>query len=50
MVSYYRQLAKRFSEIEPALPISGRVLSERLRELEEEGLVLRLGRWAEDWG
>ena len=33
--------AKRFSEIEQALPISGRVLSDRLRELEEEGLVLR---------
>lgn len=33
--------ARRFSEIESALPISGRVLSERLKELEAEGLVSR---------
>lgn len=32
---------KRFSEIEAALPITGRLLSERLKELEAEGLVLR---------
>jgi DNA-binding HxlR family transcriptional regulator len=33
--------SRRFSEIETALPISGRLLSERLKELEEEGLVTR---------
>jgi DNA-binding HxlR family transcriptional regulator len=33
--------AQRFSEIEGALPISGRLLSERLKELEEEGIVTR---------
>ncbi|BCJ87242.1 winged helix-turn-helix transcriptional regulator [Effusibacillus dendaii] len=32
---------QRFSEIESALPVSGRLLSERLKELEEEGLVNR---------
>lgn len=32
---------KRFNEIESALPISGRLLSERLKELEKEGLVER---------
>ncbi|WP_150265825.1 winged helix-turn-helix transcriptional regulator [Paenibacillus tepidiphilus] len=32
---------QRFSEIEAALPISGRLLSERLKELEQEGIVLR---------
>ncbi|SET93894.1 helix-turn-helix domain-containing protein [Paenibacillus sp. NFR01] len=32
---------QRFSLIEAALPISGRLLSERLRELEQEGIVLR---------
>lgn len=32
---------QRFSEIESALPISGRLLSERLKELEEEGIVNR---------
>lgn len=32
---------QRFSEIENALPISGRLLSERLKELEEEGIVNR---------
>lgn len=32
---------RRFSEIEAALPISGRLLSERLKELEAEGIVLR---------
>jgi DNA-binding HxlR family transcriptional regulator len=32
---------KRFSEIEAALPISARVLSERLKELEAAGLVSR---------
>ncbi|GAA5415914.1 HTH-type transcriptional regulator YodB [Paraliobacillus ryukyuensis] len=33
--------AKRFSEIEAALPISGRLLSERLKMLEQEGMVER---------
>ncbi|MBY6276677.1 winged helix-turn-helix transcriptional regulator [Symbiobacterium thermophilum] len=32
---------KRFSEIEAAIPVSGRLLSERLKELESEGLVTR---------
>lgn len=32
---------KRFNEIESSLPISGRLLSERLKELEKEGLVER---------
>lgn len=32
---------KRFNQIESALPISGRLLSERLKELEKEGLVER---------
>jgi DNA-binding HxlR family transcriptional regulator len=32
---------QRFSEMESALPISGRLLSERLKELEEEKLVTR---------
>jgi len=32
---------KRFSEIEAAIPVSGRLLSERLKELEQEGLVSR---------
>jgi len=32
---------RRFSEIESALPISGRLLSERLKELEAAGLVSR---------
>lgn len=32
---------RRFSEIEAGLPISGRLLSERLKELEAEGLVSR---------
>ena len=32
---------QRFNEIESALPISGRLLSERLKELEKEGLVER---------
>lgn len=32
---------KRFSEIEAALPISNRLLSERLKELEAEGLLSR---------
>lgn len=31
----------RFSEIESALPLSGRVLSERLKDLEKEGIVTR---------
>ncbi len=31
----------RFSEIEASLPISGRILSERFKELEEAGLVKR---------
>ena len=33
--------SQRFSEIESALPISGRLLSERLKDLEKEGLVTR---------
>ncbi|WP_313891920.1 helix-turn-helix domain-containing protein [Psychrobacillus sp.] len=33
--------AKRFNEIESSLPISGRLLSERLKELEKEGIVVR---------
>lgn len=32
---------QRFSTIEAALPVSGRLLSERLKELEQEGIVLR---------
>ncbi|WP_240688938.1 helix-turn-helix domain-containing protein [Ammoniphilus sp. YIM 78166] len=32
---------QRFSEIESALPVSGRLLTERLKELEKEGLVNR---------
>lgn len=32
---------QRFNAIEAALPISGRLLSERLKELEKEGLVTR---------
>jgi DNA-binding HxlR family transcriptional regulator len=33
--------AQRFCSITSALPISGRLLSERLKELEQEGLVAR---------
>lgn len=33
--------SQRFNAIESALPISGRLLSERLKELEKEGVVLR---------
>lgn len=32
---------QRFSEIELALPVSGRLLSERLKDLEKEGIVKR---------
>ncbi|MBW4083493.1 helix-turn-helix domain-containing protein [Paenibacillus sp. S150] len=32
---------QRFSVIEASLPVSGRLLSERLKELEQEGIVLR---------
>jgi DNA-binding HxlR family transcriptional regulator len=32
---------QRFGEIEASLPVSGRLLSERLKELEQEGIVLR---------
>ncbi|ARU59947.1 transcriptional regulator [Tumebacillus avium] len=32
---------QRFGEIQSALPISGRLLSERLKDLEEEGIVTR---------
>ncbi len=32
---------RRFSEMESALPISGRLLSERLKELEAAGVVTR---------
>ena len=33
--------AQRFSQIEMALPISGRVLSERLKDLEQAGIMKR---------
>ena len=33
---------KRFSDLEHALPISGRLLSERLKELEKEAIVQRI--------
>ena len=33
--------SKRFNEIESSLPMSGRMLSERLKELEREGIVQR---------
>ncbi|MCD7035812.1 winged helix-turn-helix transcriptional regulator [Metabacillus sp. GX 13764] len=32
---------QRFCEVEASLPISGRVLSERFKELEQEGIVKR---------
>lgn len=32
---------QRFSEIESALPVSGRLLTERLKELEKEAIVTR---------
>lgn len=32
---------QRFNAIESALPVSGRLLSERLKELEKEGIVKR---------
>lgn len=32
---------QRFCEIESAIPISGRLLSERLKSLEHEGIVIR---------
>jgi DNA-binding HxlR family transcriptional regulator len=32
---------QRFGAIEASLPVSGRLLSERLKELEQEGIVLR---------
>lgn len=32
---------QRFSEIESSLPISGRVLSERLKDLEQAGIIKR---------
>lgn len=32
---------QRFCNIESSLPISGRLLSERLKELEQQGIVLR---------
>lgn len=32
---------QRFSELEAALPVSGRLLTERLKELEKEGMVNR---------
>jgi DNA-binding HxlR family transcriptional regulator len=35
------QAPKRFSEISSQIPISGRLLTERLKELEEEGIVAR---------
>jgi len=33
--------SQRFCSIESAIPISGRLLSERLKELEQEGIVNR---------
>ncbi|MFK2825388.1 helix-turn-helix domain-containing protein [Bacillus sp. B190/17] len=33
--------SQRFSEIKAGLPISGKLLTERLKEMEEEGLVTR---------
>lgn len=33
--------SQRFSKIESALPVSGRLLTERLKELEKEGIVHR---------
>ncbi|AIQ62925.1 HTH-type transcriptional regulator YodB [compost metagenome] len=33
---------QRFGEIEAALPLSGRLLSERLKDLEQEGIVRRM--------
>lgn len=32
---------KRFSEMEASLPISGRLLSDRLKTLEKEGIIVR---------
>lgn len=32
---------KRFSEMEASLPISGRLLSDRLKTLEKEGILIR---------
>lgn len=39
----YQLLAgpQRFGAMEEAIPISGRLLSERLKELEQEGIVIR---------
>jgi DNA-binding HxlR family transcriptional regulator len=36
-----RQAPKRFSEISNQIPISGRLLTERLKELEGEGIIAR---------
>ncbi|KWU54073.1 winged helix-turn-helix transcriptional regulator [Priestia sp. YIM B13446] len=33
--------SQRFSQMQEALPVSGRLLSERLKELEHEGIVIR---------
>lgn len=41
IITYLLAGKTRFSEIEASLPISGRVLSERLKELEENGIVKR---------
>jgi DNA-binding HxlR family transcriptional regulator len=35
------QESKRFSDISSKIPISGRLLTERLKELEEEGIITR---------
>ncbi|WP_066327351.1 winged helix-turn-helix transcriptional regulator [Anoxybacteroides amylolyticum] len=41
IVSQLLEGKRRFSEIEASLPISGKLLSERLKELEEAGIVER---------
>jgi len=41
IVSQLLEGKRRFSEIESSLPISGKLLSERLKELEEAGIVER---------
>lgn len=41
ILSELLQGKKRFSEMESDLPISGRLLSERLKYLEKEGIVIR---------
>lgn len=41
IISQLLEGKRRFSEIESSLPISGKLLSERLKELEEAGIVER---------